>query len=290
MSVIVNDFSVDEQFNSMEELLDSLNNSTIPAMKVLEMLKIDILKSYNTYSLKITKDKTLGELLRIRSYPEITKFKSQLVNLCFEEPYWEDNSKSNNSSVYECKYTENKNDYCIAEALERKIPLISFEHNDFKESVINIKRNGQSCDICNFYNKDVLLEILRELRKIDGKDYFLFKYNMEESFGRTIGKDYFNELIKCASLNNEDIDIIVNDMERLILNIKNGQDPRRLTGPIEGKLKEFRTSLRDKREIRVFYFQHNGKTVFLNGFLKKTEQTPDNEIEKAKILMAKINN
>ncbi|MBU1669327.1 type II toxin-antitoxin system RelE/ParE family toxin [bacterium] len=60
--------------------------------------------------------------------------------------------------------------------------------------------------------------------------------------------------------------------------------------PLEDKLYELR--IKDQKGIyRVIYFAHTGKEfIMLNGFTKKTQKTPKNEIELAKIRMKKVLN
>ena len=109
---------------------------------------------------------------------------------------------------------------------------------------------------------------------------------MGESFGLKKGKNYFNELVEEASLSLEDESYIVSDMDKLINFFIKGENPGDLSKTIEGKLKEFRTSLTNKRQIRFFYFEHDRKIIFMNGFLKKTQKTPSSEIDKARRIMS----
>lgn len=271
MKVIINDFSLDGQFSDIDEFLDSLYDSTLPMLKRLEPLKIKIVRSYYSYESKVTRDKSLNELLISRGNPEITKLKGQIQKLLFEEPYWEDDIKSINK-IYECDYTKQKNSFCLAEALEREIPVLSFEHEGFKESSIEIKRDGISKCIKNLYNYEILLDIFREEKKITHLEYLCLKHSLTESFGLEEDKNYFDELVKSASLSGEDENYIVTEMERLIVFTKMGKNPGDLSKSIEGKLKEFRTSLTNNRQIRIFYFEKNRKLIFLNGFLKKLKR------------------
>lgn len=54
-----------------------------------------------------------------------------------------------------------------------------------------------------------------------------------------------------------------------------------LCRPITGRkgLWEIRSSLPDGRIARVFFCAHEGSMVLLHGFLKKTQKTPDKELE-----------
>ncbi|WP_455794750.1 type II toxin-antitoxin system RelE/ParE family toxin [Clostridium butyricum] len=284
MGVIINDFSLDGQFYNEDEFLESLYMHTIPMLDRLEELKTQILSSFNSYTLPVTKDKTLYDILSIKGSAEIRKFKRQLQELFFDEPYWDSNPKSINS-IYKCEFTKEDNSYCLAEAVERDFPVISFEHERFKESTIKIEKDHLEYVVKNIYNQAILLEIFRENKQISQLKYLLLRHSLTQSFGLKYGKNYFEELVDSCSLSEEDIKVIVDDMEKLISQTKNGENPGRLSGPIDGKLKEFRTSLSNKREIRFFYFEVNRRIIFMNGFLKKTQQTPQEEIEKAKRIM-----
>lgn len=180
-----------------------------------------------------------------------------------------------------------ENSFCIAEALERNLPVVSFEHEKFKESTIPIKKDELEYTVKNLFNQAILLEIFRENKQISELKYLLLKHSLTKSFGLKHGKNYFQELVDSCSLSEEDVKVIIDDMGKLIDYTKNGENPGRLTGSIDGKLKEFRTSLSNKREIRFFYFESGRKIIFMNGFLKKTQKTPQEEIDKAKRIMKK---
>ena len=234
MGAIINDFSLEGQFCNEDEFLESLYKYTIPMLDKMEGLGIGILSSFNSYELQVTKDKTLYDILSIKGSAEIRKFKRQLQELFFDEPYWDSNPKSINST-YECEFTKEDNKFCIAEALERNLPVISFEHEKFKESTIKIKKDRQDCFVKNLYNSTIMLEIFRENKQISQLQYLLLRHSLTESFGLKYGKNYFKELVDSCSLSEEDIKVIVDDMEKLISQTKNGGNPGRLTGSIDGK-------------------------------------------------------
>ena len=285
MEVIINDFSLDGQFKGEEDFLDSLYEYTLPMLDKLKILKARIIRSYNSYDAKVTKNKTLNDLLITRGNPEITKLKGQLQKLFFEEPYWEDSLKSKDE-LYDCEFTDLRSQFCLAEAFERKNPVISFEHNKFNESVIEILKNNEVKYVKNLFNNEIMLQIFREDGVISHLEYIILKYSMNESFGFKDEKNYFNELVENASLSLDDQNYIISNMDKLIQFFRNGENPGDLSKTIEGKLKEFRTSLTNNRQIRFFYFENGKKIIFMNGFLKKTQKTPNSEIERAKRIMA----
>lgn len=285
MEIIINDFSLDGQFSDDEEFVDSLYASTLPMLNTLQNIDATILRSYYSYESRVTKDKTLNDLLIKRGNPEITKLKGQLQQLFFEEPYWEDSLKSV-EEIYDCVFTTLKSRFCLAEALERNIPVLSFEHEKFKESSIEINKNTERKFIKNLLNKEVMLQVFRESKLITQLKFLILKYSLQDSFGLKEGKNYFEQLVESANLTLDDRSYIISDMEKLINFLRKGENPGDLSKTIEGKLKEFRTSLTDNRQIRFFYFESGKKIIFMNGFLKKTQKTPNAQIDRAKKIMS----
>jgi len=51
-----------------------------------------------------------------------------------------------------------------------------------------------------------------------------------------------------------------------------------LIKPLGGGLMEIRTKLKD-RQVRIFFILHDSMIVLLHGFVKKTQKTPNNEME-----------
>lgn len=287
MGVIANDLSLEGQFNSIEEFLDDISDNILPIIKLLEKSNLGILTSYDFYDLKITNDLKIINLdsNKKEGLPEYSYIIHYLSKISLSEPYWEKDPKSNNTKKYISEFTDKENNYCLAEAFERGKPIVSFKHKNFRTNYIEIIVDEEKKLVSNMYNRESALKILKEDNIIKPIDYLISKFKLDKSFGIPLDKHLFNELVKEASLSLDDINIIVNDMERMINLIMDGKSPGRLSGSIDGKLKEFRTSLSNNREIRIFYFEEGSQIIFLNGFLKKTNKTPPNQIEKAKIFM-----
>lgn len=284
MEIIINDFSLDSQFLNTEEFLDSLNDITLPMLDRLQGLQIKVLSSHNSYGLLVTEEKTLYDMMTIKGSAEIRKFKRRLQELLFDDPFWNDDIKSINE-IYDCEFTELKSQHCLAEALEREIPVLSFEHNKFKDSTIKISKNSEEKVIKNLFSEGIMLEIFREDKVITHLEFIILKYNINESFGLLKGKNYFKDLVEESVLSIDDQSYIISDMDKLINFFIKGENPGDLSKTIDGKLKEFRTSLTNNRKIRFFYFESNNKIVFMNGFLKKTQKAPKSQIDRAKRIM-----
>ena len=54
-----------------------------------------------------------------------------------------------------------------------------------------------------------------------------------------------------------------------------------LVKPLGNGLMEIRSKL-DNRQTRIFFILHEGTIVLLHGFIKKSQQTPSNELDIAK--------
>lgn len=288
MEVVLNDLSLEGQFDTVEEFSESLLQYTLPTLEILKNNQIEVLKSYMMYNLMVTPTHKFADIMQLSGDPVLSKLRSQLHSLYGEEPYWEDDSQCNEDAIYSCKYTESFNGYCIAEALERNAWIYSFENEKFIDEFLEITKNGEVHRLINFFEPNMLIKSLLDLRIITMPQYLGLKYKSDKSFGIGINKDYFSELVEEASLSAEDIEIITEDIERLISLIKEGANLGRLSDTFDNGLREFRTSLDHRREIRIFYYLENNNPIFLNGFLKKTQKTPPSQIQKAERIRAQL--
>jgi len=60
--------------------------------------------------------------------------------------------------------------------------------------------------------------------------------------------------------------------------------------PVKGRkwLWEIRSSVSDKRIVRVFFCLHEGKMVLLHGFIKKTRKAPETDLDLAVTRMKEV--
>lgn len=284
MGYILNEFSLDGQFEDTEYFIESLYENTLPVLKKLDEKQIRLLKSYNIYTSKVTENKSFQDILQDRSYSEIRDIKRLLVQLLLDDPYWDDESKCVQQSIYECEFTEEINNHCIAEALERNTSLLSFEHDNFKLNKIDITKDDEQKSINNIYDKESMLLELLNSNKIDYNEYLCEKYENIDTFCILNGKDYFKELIDTKDLSKDEVKSIIRDLEVLIDRHNKNLPLGRFHDTIE-HYHEFRTSISDNRQIRIFYILENGKFVFLNCLLKKQQSTPESAKAKARSLV-----
>lgn len=86
MDVILNDYSIDSQFPSVDSFVDSLAENTLPILECLKNCNGRLLKSYETYSKKITDEETIYSFLHSKKFggfSEIQKLRSLLGEWVF---------------------------------------------------------------------------------------------------------------------------------------------------------------------------------------------------------------
>lgn len=262
MMYILNNYSIDEQFEDTDDFLDSLMEHTIPLFNIMGTYNIDLLKDYKIYDLKIVNGISIFEILNKRNYPEILKFKSLLHKILSDNPYWEG---------------ENINHDCIDEAFKRNAGLISFEHKKYLGDSVKYIHEDILYMIPNSYNKIQLLEELRKKEIIDVGEYLEKKFIIIQSFCIIGGKNYFEDFIKANDIKKDEINKIASDLNYFMGKYLDKQDLGRLSGNLEANLFEFRTTITNAKEVRILYCLNKSKLIFLNCFIKKQQKTPEGE-------------
>lgn len=294
MEVVLNDYAIDSQFPCVEDFVDSLVEYTFPALEFLRDKSSILLKSYETYSRKITEEDTIYSFLqsqKFRGFSEAQKLRN-LLGALSTEPYWEEDSKTEKDATYSCEYAgtfcgEEPN--CFSEALERDGVMLSLEHLNFQRDTFGIAKNEKEHILYNIYD-----------RKSVGKNLFLNDYigfcelllsGVNESkvcFWANNGAYYADEYFENGKISKNDALAIKEDFDRLIDGKENGSVLSRFTDSIVHKKMtycEFRTTLSDKREFRIFYFVDGEKWVFLNSLMKTTQTTPEHIKDRTCILI-----
>lgn len=288
MYLLVNDYSLNGQFNDLDEFFYEIKTIFIPMLKHIKYLNINILKSYDTYSRYVTKNKTISDILYIKGDAEITILKSYLVSVFAEDPYWNDDIKTKAGSCY---YYNNlaQGLNCFTEALERNYPLISFPSVDYKAEKIIVYRDNEEFTLLNCFNNESLLNILYE------KYYINETYYMEHFYEGTnirfciiSGHNYTQEFFDIGVITHADRIKIIEDVKQVIVHIINKTDTGNLVKNLGNKLWEVRSDISDKRICRIFYVLYKKEIILLNGFIKKSQKTPKTELELARSLLKVI--
>ncbi len=276
MDIILNNYSLDGQYHSVDEFMDNLSNDILPILKSAKEHGGIINKNMEFFRANITKEKCLNDLLHIKTgsinYTELTLLKRYLVEM-IDEPYWEENMMTDSKAEYSCDYTKDIPN-CFTETYERKGVLLSFAHEKFLIESLSILKNKNRFFIDNCTNYENFCKVLFNKRKIGFADLLLgYHYERKIEFYK---KDDMNELYEKGTLTKEDVINIVNDLKRMISNITNHISSR-LSKNFTYKKEsyyEFRTSISDGRELRIYYIQIEQTIVFLFPYIKKQQEIP----------------
>lgn len=155
MEVLLNDESLNGQYTE-DEFIEFCKEDLLPILKELEQQGATLLKSYMTFSRKITSEKDVNRIISTRGNPFFDRMRSYLVQLN-REPYWEDSISTDLSKEYKCDILDVPN--CITEAYARNGMIFSFRDERFCEKLIEIicdeneskVRNITTYDSCRFH-------------------------------------------------------------------------------------------------------------------------------------------
>lgn len=284
MDLVVNDYSLDGQFTSVEDFLDSLVEYTIPLLKIISATGMELYKSHNTYCRSVTKDKRLEHIIRdLKGVAEITVLRQYLVQLYCDEPFWNDSSKSS----VQVKYKNIGDDYpnCLSETYARSGVLMSFKNDNFLADDIYGNSNNKNVVINNAFNSNQFLKHYFNLTK----DVIYYLSNATLSipvlFKTVNTRCYGMEIINSKDLTDEDR-ITIRDDIICMVDATLGGKVTRFSRDLGRSLYEFRTTISSGREFRLFYHYKSGNVEFLNGCIKKSKKASTTEIEIARRLMS----
>lgn len=286
MDILLNELSIDGQFASDEEFAVYLREKLVSILQVIDENDFYLLKKSDIYNCKITPDKTLLEILYQANMPVFTVLKVYISQLCAEEPYWDDAAATDLKAGY-CYQAKHEEPNCFTEAIERKVPMLSFPHSGYDDKKFVCAKNDEQVVVTNIQNIAGLLTACLEKQTL-AIDYIIEKYpySTEISLVRIDGKCYAKEALENNALTIGDFQKIVRDIERLIGDLRAGTKTD-LWDSLGDGLFEFREKVSSDRIFRLFFIQDGG-IQFLNGFIKKTMKTPSQEKDKAKEIRKKL--
>ncbi|WP_313119303.1 DUF4160 domain-containing protein [Proteiniclasticum ruminis] len=162
--IILNELSFEGQF-SVDSFSDYLCETLLPMLMLLSDKNISVLKKSDIYSYSVTKDLTFHEYFTSVKDPSISKFKSLLVNILSEDPYWDFEPISDLSCKYSSEFFHDVPN-AVTEALERNVPVISFLGSKFGSSLLYISKNMTTSNVVNITILDQLTGYLQDVRKL----------------------------------------------------------------------------------------------------------------------------
>ena len=177
MEVLINELSLEGQYFSVNNFLSDGLSVFINVLDEISISNNILLKKYDFYSSKITKEKTLHDILVgniSREYDQIRKFKRKLAML-FEEPFWEDDKKHSDDDTYLFDNVK-INGSSLAESCERDKVVVSFLHSKFKILKIPVLKNQDEISVDNLYDEFHFLELIRSRKELSFEEYARLKF------------------------------------------------------------------------------------------------------------------
>lgn len=193
MGFIINELSVDGQFQNENDFQENLNDC-IKCVKYLKSLNIKTFVSSKFYSAKITPSLTINNIL-VRSNLDIYTLLKRLLEKS-DISFWDCDTKQSNTDMYECEYTTQLNDYSLAEACERRKEVYSFNHVKFKNNELIVQKNKSDITIQNFILAEKLLDYLYQNNFFDHNELLYCKYKFKHNldFSKINKNSQFNIL------------------------------------------------------------------------------------------------
>lgn len=285
MDIILNDYSLDGQFNSIEDFVLWIHDEWMDMFSYLLEKKVNIYKKTDFYTRKVTKDKTLEDLLKISGDPLISMIKTFIIKSAYSSPYWDEAGvgKTELNNTYKCP-CEDELPNCFSEAIERDKTVLSIKNNNYLDKYIFYYKNNEEGKLFNIVEYRSFLLWLLESEMADVKYVFEnYGFDRDVTFVDIAGKCYAEEAIQHNNLTLGDKKNILFNISNLIKSLSTGTKSR-FVDKISDDLFEYRMSVSAGREFRLFFIQKDGVIAFLNGFIKKQQKTPDYELDKARMI------
>lgn len=287
MDIVLNDYSLNEQFDSIEQFVLWVQKELVKMFDYCEEHKIALYKKSDFYSKKITKNDSIQDLLKISGDPLVARIRKFIINSAFEPPYWDESDiqKTYLTNSYKCPY-EHDLPNCFSEAIERDRTILSIKNSQFTDEFYHYIKNGEQGKIFNIIDYNSFLRRLLEKKNESVRYVFEnYKYERKVIFMEYAGKCYAEEAIQQNELTAEDKRNVLINISHLITGLSSGTKNRFWDSLCDG-IFEYRISISSGREFRLLFIQDEA-IIFLNGFIKKVQRTPKYEIDKAKILKNK---
>jgi Phage derived protein Gp49-like (DUF891). len=279
MEVIVNDFSLTGQFQSCDEFIDYMLDELCPILDLIIEKQIPFLKKQDFYDNKITEKLSLNDIFQIHNDPAITKIRNYIIKLAYHKPYWGSEARTDKNVNYSYP-SKGEEPNCFTETIERKDALFSFPLKEYETERFQCYRNDKALFIQNITGKKTFFDtyLMDDIKNIR---YILERYPFEQSviLAEIKGKCYAEEALLNNNLKLEDMQKILMSLPKMIEGMGNGKK-NKYWDSLRDEIFEFRIDVSDNRAFRLLFF-HNNSIVFVNGFIKKTQKTPKDEIEKA---------
>lgn len=197
MDILINELSLEGQYSTVNEFLSEGLSAFINVLDDISVTNHILLKKYDFYNSKITRDIILHDILKgniSREYDQIRKFKRKLAML-FEEPFWENDKQHSDDDTYLFDNVKINNS-SIAESCERDNIVVSFLHSKFKILKIPVLKNQDEILVDNLYDELHFLELRY------GRNELTFEYYVRQKFkGTKLNFSLLDDKVGFVSLN-----------------------------------------------------------------------------------------
>lgn len=257
MELILNELSLNGQFQSQEKFVEYALKVLIPVLDVIIENRVPLLKKSDIYTYKITSERTLQDLLQQTNDPMMSMLKTYIVNLGYCEPYWDLAALTNPLVNYEYPVSSNEPN-CFTEVIERKGNLLSLQQSFYDAEQFSCKRNGEEVIISNTTEmKQLLMRIL-----IEDKEkicYIIENYPYKRSVicFNINGKCFAKEALLGNGLETGDLLHIVEAISQLIEDFEQGRKSS-LWDKLQEDIFELRLHISANRIFRLLFVQFNG--------------------------------
>jgi hypothetical protein len=189
MEILINELSLTGQFKDDNKFLDNFDK-ILKIIKIIDVLGFTLLKEYSFFQAKVTTTFKLDDFLRLRT-DRARRMKRFLSKLTYNPPYWNDDQKHNCSKNSYLYHHDNVCNTSLAESCERDKTILSFTHNNFLKTDLEILKDGNPVSVYNFINKSSFLNHLLSISQIEPLDYCQHKFknsnlnfsNIENKYG-----------------------------------------------------------------------------------------------------------
>lgn len=165
MDYIINEYSLQGQFSSVDSFFQSLREYTIPVLKKIEEERGSVIWKKDTlWEREICNGINLLNIPHTKNQrnSEGTALKRRMIQLCSENPFWYETEHDEIQIIdydFDSEYCHNfQEPNCFTKALQFEGRVISFVHDEYKSPELNVlvKRNGTCINdtIDNIYSLD----------------------------------------------------------------------------------------------------------------------------------------
>ena len=277
MNVILNELSICGQYEDIQAFEDMVAEDL---GKIISIKDICIHKKMDIYARMLTPEVSLYMALRRANQTASTFLKKTMVG-----PYWDEETQYEQGKLYEYPgKSEEPNG--VTEAMDREWPLLSLQGGGYEDATLETRKDGREITLDNIRSREKALELLLA-EDVENVQYVIENYPYEKPVRlKSMGKNcYALKALLENNLTKDDICKFVRHLSDVIRDKGNGVESHWYK-QIDGNLHEYRVTVSNDRELRVF-FAWEQELILLNGFIKKQQKTPAEEIRRAKEIMGR---